>query len=465
MEGIVFKVNEKKKYNTIQAVVENRKSKKRASVELGLSLRQINRLVKAYQERGALAFIHGNRGKQPLNKVDAQTRKNIVKSYDSFITKPNFKHFTEILAEDDDLHYSDTTIRHLLYEEGIFSPKSQKKTKRRIEKKNKEQQKEVKEVSDAPYVEDLLVEPLEAHPSRPRKKYKGELVQMDASSYLWFGGKVTHLHLAIDDASGEIIGGYFDTQETLKGYYHVFYQLLKNYGIPATFLTDRRTVFIYESTGSKKMEEDTFTQFGFACSQLGVEIKTTSVPEAKGRVERLNATVQSRLPVDLERLGIQTIEEANHYLPQWLKKFNKKFSCPVKEDVFEKAPSESNLNLLLARVCSRVVDGGHHILYHNGHYLPTKGSEDLYFTKKSKALVIEAFNGEIYLNIANEIYTTRQLLDHELVSTEFDAVVENKKERRKYIPPQSHPWKLASFKRYLHKLGKSMEDYQAEQTA
>lgn len=52
-----------------------------------------------------------------------------------------------------------------------------------------------------------------------------------------------------------------------------------------------------------------------------------------------------------------------------------------------------------------------------------------------------------------------------LVSTEFDAVVENKKERRKYIPPQSHPWKLASFKRYLHKLGKSMEDYQAEQTA
>ncbi|MGX7199383.1 helix-turn-helix domain-containing protein, partial [Enterococcus nangangensis] len=121
-------MNEKKKYNTIQAVVENRKSKKRASVELGLSLRQINRLVKAYQERGALAFIHGNRGKQPLNKVDAQTRKNIVKSYDSFIIKPNFKHFTEILAEDDDLHYSDTTIRHLLYEEGIFSPKSQKKT-------------------------------------------------------------------------------------------------------------------------------------------------------------------------------------------------------------------------------------------------------------------------------------------------------------------------------------------------
>ncbi len=260
----------------------------------------------------------------------------------------------------------------------------------------------------------------------------------------WFGGEVTHLHLAIDDASGQIIGGYFDTQETLKGYYHVFHQILKKHGVPATFLTDRRTVFIYESKESKRLEEDTFTQFGFACHQLGVEFRTSSVPQAKGRIERLN----ERLPVDLDRLGITTLKEANRYLSTWISNFNKKFGLSVRDSVFEKAP-KAKLNLLLARVSNRVVDNGHHVRYLNRFYLPTSGSNDLFFTRKTKVLVIEAFNGNIYLNIADKVYTARKLLEHTLVSNEFDDVVENKKERRKYIPPQSHPWKLASFKKYL----------------
>ncbi|MFL2134796.1 ISNCY family transposase, partial [Desemzia sp. FAM 23990] len=75
----------------------------------------------------------------------------------------------------------------------------------------------------------------------------------------------------------------------------------------------------------KAVEEDTFTQFGFACHQLGIEIKTSSIPQAKGRVERLNGTVQSRLPVDLELAGIQSMEEANHFLTKWVRIFNKKF--------------------------------------------------------------------------------------------------------------------------------------------
>ena len=467
MKRIFLKMDEEKKYKIIKAVVDNGKSKKRASVELGLSIRQVNRLIKAYHEGGKEAFIHGNRGKKPANKIDEQTRKEIIRIYFSFLICPNFKHFTEILSEDYNIHYSDTTIRHLLYEEGILSPKSQRKTKRAMKKRLKRKEEEV-DILINPYfprAEDQMEEPLNVHPSRPRKKYKGELIQMDASSFMWFGGEVSYLHLAIDDASGEIVGGYFDTQETLNGYYHVFHQILKKHGIPAAFLTDRRTVFIYESKKSKKMEEDTFTQFGFACHQLGVEMRTTSVPEAKGRVERLNETVQSRLPVDLERLGIITMAEANRYLSTWISTFNKKFSHSVKESVFEKAPNEAELNLLLARVSPRVVDNGNHVRYHNRYYLPTNGPKDILFTRKTQALVIEAFHGDIYLNIADKIYTTRELLAHELVSTEFDDVVENKKERRKYIPPQSHPWKLASFKKYLYKLGKSIEEYEAERTA
>lgn len=87
------------------------------------------------------------------------------------------------------------------------------------------------------------VENIKAHPERPRKRYAGELVQMDASCEHWFGTQKATLHAAIDDQSGNVVGGYFAQQETLSGYYHVFAQILRNYGAPAEFLTDRRTVF------------------------------------------------------------------------------------------------------------------------------------------------------------------------------------------------------------------------------
>lgn len=72
------------------------------------------------------------------------------------------------------------------------------------------------------------------------------MIQMDASSFEWIPGHIWHLHLAVDDSTGTVVGAYFDTQETLNGYYHVFFQILTNYGIPALFYTDRRTVFEYK---------------------------------------------------------------------------------------------------------------------------------------------------------------------------------------------------------------------------
>ena len=69
----------------------------------------------------------------------------------------------------------------------------------------------------------------------------------------------------------------------------------------------------------KQVEEDTYTQFGFACHQLGIELQSTSIPQAKGRIERLNGTVQSRLAVDLALAGIETIENANEFLKEWIK--------------------------------------------------------------------------------------------------------------------------------------------------
>ncbi|SQG19202.1 transposase [Streptococcus sobrinus] len=455
-------MTETKKYITIKAVCDGKKTKNRACVELGISKRQVNRLVIAYQNKGKQAFIHGNRQKQPAHAMPPEIKERIIGKYQDYgAMRPNVVHFCELLAEEDGICYSDTTVRKLLYQAGFLSPKTQRKTKKRLKKEAKKR-KQAKEEPLLPTASDFLEEPEKAHPSRARKKYRGELIQMDASQFFWFGQEETHLHVAIDDASGDIVGAYFDTQETLKGYYHVLEQILATQGIPFQFLTDKRTVFTYVSKQSKKMEEDTFTQFGYACHQLGIAIKTSSIPQAKGRVERLNQTLQSRLPIDLQRHGITSIDQANRYLKGWIKRFNKQFGAKASLSVFEEAPKPAQRNLLLARVSERVIDSGHHIRYQNKFYLPTEGDKEVFFARKTKALVIEAFNGDIYLNIADKTYATRPLQEHERHSDEFEPAQEKKKERRKYIPLQSHPWKLASFKQYLHKIGKSYEEFQAE---
>lgn len=448
------------KYSVIKAVAEGKKQKNRACVELGLSRRQVNRLMNSYNEKGKLAFRHGNRQKKPSHTMPLEIKEKIISKYQSYgAFRPNIVHFCELLAEEG-ITYSDTTVRKLIYQAGFLSPKTQRKTRKRLKKEFKKEKD--REVSPLPTARDFLEEPDAVHPSRPRKKFRGELIQMDASQFLWFGQQETHLHVAIDDASGDMVGAYFDTQETLNGYYHVLEQILATEGIPFQFLTDKRTVFTYAAKQAKKVEEDTFTQFGYACHQLGIEIKTSSIPQAKGRVERLNQTLQSRLTIDLQRNGISDINQANHYLKGWIKRFNMQFGGKTALSVFEEAPKPAQRNLLLARVSERVVDNGHHIRYHNNFYLPVEGQKEIFFRRKTKVLVIEAFDGEIYLNIADKIFETKKLQKNEWYSTEFEQPKECKKERRKYIPPQSHPWKLASFKQYLHKIGKSYEEFHDE---
>ena len=107
------------------------------------------------------------------------------------------------------------------------------------------------------------------------------------------------------------------------------------------------TVFEYKKKESSLLEEDTFTQFGYACQQLGIEIKTSSIPEAKGRVERMNQTLQSRLPIELRLAGITSIEKANEFLKTYLKEINGKLALSVNhsKSVFEKQPDDEKINL------------------------------------------------------------------------------------------------------------------------
>ena len=203
-------------------------------------------MIKGYQEHGKAFFLHGNRGRRPVHALQDEIRQTVVDFYRTKYFDTNFTHFSELLAEHEGVVASPSTIRNILTEENLLSPKARRATKREALLKIEEQKKmatskkEVAELIEA----QLLIE--DSHPRRPRCAFFGEMLQMDASLHHWFGDKKATLHVAIDDATGNVVGAYFDHQETLKGYYNVFSQILRTHGIPYMFYTDRRTVFEYK---------------------------------------------------------------------------------------------------------------------------------------------------------------------------------------------------------------------------
>jgi transposase InsO family protein len=469
MRKVILSMKEMKKYTVIKKVADGEKNKNRAAIELGITKRHLNRLIARYREFGKAAFVHGNRSRKPARTLPQETRLKILELYTTKYEGANFKHYKELLERNEGLTVSITTVTNILRSANIISPMAQRSTKRWHKAKLKDQQKkkEIKEKTQEAV--EKKISPELAHPSRPRAKHFGELVQMDASTHHWLFGVETKqtLHAAIDDHSGMIVGAYFTPEETLEGYYHVLNQTLVDYGIPFKFFTDRRTVFEYESKVKKSIESDTFTQFGYACHQLGIEIETSSVPQKKGRVERLFGTLQSRLITELKVADIATIEAANEFLKSYLQIFNKQFGVGANysTSVFETAPSAEQINLILGVRAKRKVNYGHHLRFQNHQYLPVdENGTPAYYKKGTEALMTIAFDGEIYISLEERLYLAKKLEKHELESPNFDTPVK-KEPKKKYIPPMTHPWKKDSFERYLRKIGKTQEEWNMEHVA
>ena len=447
-------MDEQMKYEVIKSLADHpTPNKQRAALTLGCTVRHINRMLKGYREQGKAYFVHGNRGRKPANTIPKDTRKLVVDLYRTKYYDANFEHFTELLGKHENIHISPSAVMSILEAEYILSPKVTKAKKKRYREQLKAAKKAAKTQKEADQIQTNLVAVEDAHSRRPRAAYFGELEQMDATPYEWIPGEVWHLHLAIDDASGRIVGGWFDTQETLNGYYHVFHQILTNYGIPYKFFTDRRTVFTYKKKNSPSINEDTYTQFAYACKQLGVELESSSVPQAKGRVERLNQTLQSRLPIELRLAGITTIDAANEFLNSYIKEFNEKFALPINgiKSVFVEQPENEKINLTLAVLCERTVDTGHCLRYSNKYYrmLDSNGIQ-VHYRKGTKAMFIQAYDGNLYCCVNDkDIYALEEIPEHEAKSKNIDPDYKQPKPQKRHIPPMNHPWRLQQFGRFV----------------
>ena len=458
MKEVKLRMKEQEKYDVIKELVDHKGNKNRAAMKLGISRRQIDRLIIKYKEKGKSAFVHGNRNKKPISTLDKSISEDIILLYKNKYQEWNFQHFNEFLKKYENIKVSYNFIYTTLTKAGFISPKARRKTKRNAAKARLLQEKKINlAMSDAQINEivnhEVAIE--DSHPRGEKPKYFGEVIEEDGSIHLWFGDKKTCLHLAIDKATSTIVGAWFDNQETLNGYYHVLYQILTTYGIPYKFFTDNRTVFNYIKLNPDKRtsEKDVLTQYGYACKQLGIELETSSVSQAKGLIERTNGTFQGRLVNELKLNGITTIEEANKYLLEvFVPNFNKRFALNYKKfkSVFEVAPSEEQINYTLAILTPRKIDNGNSIKYQNKYYQPYFNDKLKCFSPKTDCLVIKAYDGSLVISIDEQILELKELSRNERFSKNFEEVPDVK-QKKKYIPPMSHPFKATSFKKYQEK--------------
>ena len=223
MRKVELRMNEQEKYEVIKELVDHNGNKNRASKKLGISRRQVDRLIIKYKENGKSGFVHGNRGHIPTKALDKSISENIILLYKNKYYDFNFNHFKKFLEKDEKIFVSYKFIYNILTKEGILSPKARKKTKREFAKQRLIKEKKINLTMSNKQIEQFVNNEIaleDSHPRCEKPKYFGEIIEQDGSIHLWFGDVKTCLHLAIDKATSTVVGAYFDYQETLNGYYN-----------------------------------------------------------------------------------------------------------------------------------------------------------------------------------------------------------------------------------------------------
>ena len=405
---------ENKKYETIEKVINGFMTRKEASIELKLSLKQIDRLKSIYYSKGKDGFIHGNRGKLNPNKKDENLIKTLEELYLEKYFDFNFEHFyEEHVFGKYDISYD--AMLKAFTKDDIISPLAHKKTiksyKDKMNEVIKEDNSNIKE-EKIELFKSRIIETEKAHPRRPNNLYVfGQEIQMDACQKLWFGNIPSFLHLAVDKATKKVLFGWFEYEEITRGYFVVLFNMIINYGIPAKIKADNRSSF--SANNAKQKDKKLFmTQFGKVCERLNIVLETTSVATAKANVERENKTFKDRLIAELRYNEISDIDSANKYLNEiFIPKINKKFSYAIDEKTSlmkENTYSEDELKIIISERKEKIIDNASCISYNNKYYIPIdlETGEVINFQKGTKCILIIDYDGEYIGEIEEHYYNS-----------------------------------------------------------
>ena len=415
--------------------IEGHIKQKTAAKRIGLSTRQIRRQAKEYRLHGAKALIHGNRGKVSNRKVRDDIKHRALalvrKKYYDF--GPTFA--AEKLLEKHDISVSSETLRQWMISDGIWKPKNKKKQTN--------------------------------HPTRERRPRMGELVQIDGTPHDWFEGRSAKCSLIvfIDDATSQLLDLQFYPSEGTQAYMEGLRRYLKAYGRPVALYSDRHSSLTVNTVDAASGEQ--LTQFGRALKTLDIEHIKANSPQAKGRVERANLTLQDRLLKEMRLEGISNIEEGNSFLATYMAKHNQKFAVLPASDEDANRPvlhSEEELDLIFSKHSKRKLSKNLALQYNNTIYqVNIKGIG--YAMRGSTITICEAFDGTVTLLYKGKTlqYSTfkrgekvPEPVSEKSINQVVDQTLQKQSQRTDYKPSPDHPWrKSATQKRTFLSGGKA----------
>ncbi|HEY5235303.1 MAG TPA: ISNCY family transposase [Rhabdochlamydiaceae bacterium] len=394
-----------------------------AADDLGITTRQVRRLFKDYKKHGAIALVSKKRGRpsnhQLLGGVKELVLAIIQDKYPDF--GPTLAH--EKIVEVHKIKISVWSVRRLMIVNTLWIDKKIKR--RRI------------------------------YQLRERRGKEGELVQMDGSPHDWFEGRGPKctLLLCVDDATGKIKAAIFAPTETFWGYFDLMRIYLKTHGKPVALYNDKHGVFRVNKSGA--LSGDGFTQFGRAIKELEIQMVFANSPQAKGRIERSNRTLQDRLVKELRLNKISSIEEANAYLPTFIEEYNRRFAVIPKDPTNAHKPLEKNLDLIFTTREFRYLSKNLTFQYKTVFY-QIWTERQTYALRNAKVIVREKKDGSIEVLYKNKplkfrAYHRQEKQGEVADSKNLNEIIDNLQKRQeqpkpKHKPSLNHPWKRGARK-------------------
>lgn len=400
-------IKEIKRCEVIKMAEEKKITQREAARQIGITERHFRRLLRRYRMAGPEAIISGHRVRESNNRMEVEKEKNILGKL-----KEDYRGFgptlaSEKLLERDGIKVCKETVRQIMIRAGLHQPKT-----RKIDK---------------------------VHPLRERRQRRGELVQIDGSYHAWLEDRAEKacLLLFVDDATSEILAAEFVEHESYQTYAALCMRYFRQHGLPEAFYTDRFSVFRVNRTNITTTQAQ--TMFERAMADLGIELICASSPQAKGRVERANQTLQDRLVKEMRLAGINDYQQANAFLSEYIPQYNQKFAVQSTStiDGHEPLQPENNLDWIFTKKTKRKLSKDLQIEYNRVVY-QIQTNRPVYALKGREVTVLENMQGQLKIVLDQSPLEfkrfIRQPKRHSLAAGKDIA-------EKTYKPAPDHPWR------------------------
>ena len=416
-ERLLMSSVELDRLGVIRQVVEKRLKQREAASVLGLSVRQVKRLLARYRSEGAAGLVSRHVSRTPTHVIAEEVKAAVLG-----LLRERYVDFGPTLAREKlvEVHgygVSVETVRQWMIEAGLWRVKSRRS--------------------------------VTVHQRRLRRACVGELIQADGSDHAWFEGRGPRCTLLVyaDDATGGLLLLRFVAAETTRAYMETMHSYVCTYGRPVALYTDKHSIFRVNQAGC----EGELTQFTRALRSLDITPIHAHSPQAKGRVERANGTLQDRLVKELRLQGIDDMATANAWLPTFMADYNRRFAvAPASEVDAHRAllHDAGELALVFSVHTSRKLSKNLTFQYRNTEYQLT-APQPGYRLRGAQVTVCHGWDDTVTVlregrrlpfRVLAEGDTPVPLHDDKTVNAAVDQAGRQQRARPRYKPPLDHPW-------------------------